>query len=115
MEEYLLQNVQRYQVLIKRFVPPPAKRNVAPEPATSDLVVATRIRPMLEDEMSSGQVPAIFTREKETGVVDLHELKRVVRGLPTLNVSTSPAWEIRESTSWSNHLFALQRIQRDIY
>lgn len=93
MEQFLLENVQRYQGLVKRFVPPRTKNNAATEPqsATSDLLVATRIRPMLEDELSSGQVPAVFTRPMDEGTVDLHDLKRVVRGLPTLNVSTS-AW-----------------------
>lgn len=89
IENFLLDNAQRHQGLVKRFVPPPAKQNAGhkPEPPARDLIIATRIRPILEDEISSGHVPAVFTRETDTSVVDLHELKRVVRGLPTLNVS----------------------------
>lgn len=85
MEQFHLKNAQRHQALVKRVVPPPTQ-NTSPEP-NGDLVVATRIRPMLEDELSSGQVSAVFTRRNESGVVDLHELKRAVRGLPPLNVS----------------------------
>jgi kinesin family protein 2/24 len=87
MEQYLLENVSRYQSLVQRFKPQrpttTENKNVGD---SSNIVVAIRIRPILNHETESGQVPAIFPRS-ESGVVDLHELKRVVRGLPTLNVS----------------------------
>ncbi|KAJ5632719.1 P-loop containing nucleoside triphosphate hydrolase protein [Penicillium lividum] len=88
MEQYLLENVTRYQTLIQR-VKKPAQKATGSNDAelSSEMVVATRIRPLLEEEISSGQVVAIYPRDEKSGVVDLHELKRVVRGLPTLNSS----------------------------
>lgn len=109
MEQYLLDNVTRYQTLIQRFKPPVQKttRNIGAEPK-SNIVVSTRIRPLLEDEMSSGQVVATFPREDGSGVMDLHELKRVVRGLPTLNVSLPhlPDQQIHVSRSLNNSRLA---------
>ncbi|KAJ5919194.1 hypothetical protein N7466_010137 [Penicillium verhagenii] len=88
MEQYLMANVPRYQTLIERFKKPPYKAtNGNDTESSSEMVMTTRIRPLLEDEVSSGQVVAIYPRDDRSGVVDLHELKRVVRGLPTLNSS----------------------------
>lgn len=91
MEEFLLQNAARHQHLIKQYKPKPqahgAKKDDAPAPASPSIEVATRIRPMLAEEVSSGQVPATFPRAGQSGVVDLHELRRVVRGPLPLNVS----------------------------
>lgn len=86
MESFLLQNATRHQHLIKKFKPKPCAikpENTSPH---ASIQVATRIRPILADEVSSGQVPAAFPRFGETGTVDLHELRRVVRGPPPLNV-----------------------------
>jgi hypothetical protein len=41
---------------------------------------------MLDEEVSSGQVVAAFPREGENDKVDVHGLRRVIRGLPTINV-----------------------------
>lgn len=84
MEQFLLDNAARHQMLISRLKPPP-KTKVNYE--TSNITVAARIRPMLEHETSSGQVVAVFPRVDDSGVVDLHDLRRVVRGFPPLNVS----------------------------
>lgn len=88
MESFLLQNAARHQHLVKQFKPKPrATKSEDTSPAHPSIRVATRIRPLLEDESSSGQVPAAFPRSGENGTVDLHELRRVVRGPPPLNVS----------------------------
>lgn len=84
MEQFLLDNAARHQMLILRLKPPP-KTKVIYE--ASNITVAARIRPMLEHETSSGQVVAVFPRVDDSGVVDLHDLRRVVRGFPPLNVS----------------------------
>ncbi|KAJ5374420.1 hypothetical protein N7517_006426 [Penicillium concentricum] len=87
MEQYLLANVSRYQSLVQRFQPQrPTTTENKDVADCSNIVVAIRIRPILDHEILSGQVPAIFPRS-ESGVVDLHELKRVIRGQPTLNSS----------------------------
>lgn len=87
MDKFLLENASRHEHLVKAFNlknKPPINDDAITSP---NIVVATRIRPMLEHELSSGQVVAIFPRGGQSGVVDIHELKRVVRGLPTMNVS----------------------------
>ncbi|KAL4926206.1 P-loop containing nucleoside triphosphate hydrolase protein [Aspergillus undulatus] len=86
MEQFYLDNIERYQTLVGRFKPPrvkePAKTDVQTNP---NVVVATRIRPLSAEETKSGQVPGVFRRAGEDGTVDLFELRRLVRGLPTLN------------------------------
>jgi kinesin family protein 2/24 len=74
-------------MLVQRFKPPRQKTESKSEASTSNITVATRIRPISDEELSSGQVVAIFPRVDSSGVVDLHELRRVVRGFPPLNVS----------------------------
>jgi kinesin family protein 2/24 len=88
MEQYLLDNVSRYQSLVERFRPqhPVAAANIHLLNSSS-IIIATRTRPILASETSSGQVRAVFPRNNEIGAMDIHELRRVVRGLPTLNVS----------------------------
>jgi kinesin family protein 2/24 len=86
MDDFLLQHAGRHQQLVRQFKPKP-RPNEGDPVTTPNIAVATRIRPMLEEEMASGQVPAAFARAGESGVVDLHEIRRVVRGPPPLNVS----------------------------
>ena len=92
MEEFLLAHSSRHESLVKRFKPPRPTASGATDTinATSGAgtVIATRIRPMLDEEVSSGQVVAAFPRIGDRGVVDLHELRRVPRGPPPLNVSS---------------------------
>ncbi|KAJ5123044.1 hypothetical protein N7448_009141 [Penicillium atrosanguineum] len=93
MEEFLLQHADRHQHLIRQFKPKP--RPNEGDPVTSPkITVATRIRPLLDEETASGQVPAAFARVGESGVVDLHELRRVVRGPPPLNSSSFRVGEV---------------------
>ncbi|KAJ5706786.1 hypothetical protein N7488_006587 [Penicillium malachiteum] len=87
MEQYLLDIVVRYQTLIQRFKPSARKATGNDTDKDASITVTTPIRPLLDDEISSGQVVATFPRGDGSGVIDLHELKRVVRGLPTMNVS----------------------------
>lgn len=93
MEDFLLSNAARHQQLVRQFKPRPRATGGEDAITSPNIAVATRIRPMLDEEKSSGQVPAVFPRHRlllsEKGVVDLHELRRVVRGPPTLNVSNS--------------------------
>ncbi|KAL4937000.1 P-loop containing nucleoside triphosphate hydrolase protein [Aspergillus oleicola] len=85
MDQDLLDNVQRYQALVGRFKPPVEKEPVGQLSMNPNLVVATRIRPLLEQKTESGQIPGVFPRPGQDGVVDIHEMRKVVQGLPTLN------------------------------
>lgn len=84
MEQFLLDNAARHQLLVSRFKPPRTTPDIQENP---NITVATRIRPLLEHESSTGQVVAVYPRVNESGVVDLHDLRRVVRGFPPLNVT----------------------------
>lgn len=88
MEEFLVQNAKRYQTLVKAFKPGASTQtSAATNTSTSpDIVVSARIRPLLDEEASAGFSESVFTREAQPGVVDVHELRRPVRGLPTLKV-----------------------------
>ena len=91
MEQFLLDNAGRYQSLIQRFKPPRQKVNKHQDEGVSPSIsVAARIRPMLEEEVLSGQVVAASARDGEPEIVDVHELRRVIRGLPTINVCEVP-------------------------
>lgn len=89
MDQFLIDNASRYQSLVSAFKPAAkagqGKGNTTTNP---DMVVSTRIRPILADESSSGLVPGVFTRNAEDGVVDVHELRKTVKGQPALNVMT---------------------------
>lgn len=90
MEEFLVDNAKRYQALVKAFKPGASTQtSTAANASTSpDIVVSTRIRPLLDEEASAGFSESVFPRVAQPGVVDVHELRRTVRGLPTLKVCT---------------------------
>ncbi|KAL2129338.1 hypothetical protein VTI74DRAFT_7930 [Chaetomium olivicolor] len=94
MEQFIIDNAERYKTLVARFKPTPsAAKGSSSTAASPDIVVSTRIRPMLEDELSQGFPCGVYLRDG-TNVVDLHELKRPVRGLPTLISSNYAVDEI---------------------
>ena len=92
MEQVILTWADRYRKLVSEFKPKPrnAKDNTTTS-ATENIVVGTRIRPLLEDEISAGFPAAVFDRPGEDGVVDMHELRQRVRGPPTITVRYSNA------------------------
>jgi hypothetical protein len=93
MEQFLLDSVPRYQSLVRAFKPPRSNKT-AGTTNSSSITVATRIRPMLDDEVASGQVAGVLPRKGGNGSVDIHELRKKVRGPPMLNVSLlSPIYE----------------------
>ncbi|KAF3386897.1 Diatom spindle kinesin-1 [Penicillium rolfsii] len=84
MEQFLLDNAARHQMLVERFKPPRQRTESKSEASTSNITVATRIRPMSDEEILSGQVVAVFPRGNSSEIVDVHDLRRVVRGFPPL-------------------------------
>ncbi|KAK4675091.1 hypothetical protein QC764_501450 [Podospora pseudoanserina] len=86
MEQFLIDDADRYEELVQAFNPKP----VAPVRAGStnpDFLVSTRIRPLLRDEISQGFPESVCSRPGGAYIVDLHELKKSVRGLPCLNAT----------------------------
>ncbi|KAK4119150.1 P-loop containing nucleoside triphosphate hydrolase protein [Parathielavia appendiculata] len=87
MEQFLLENTERYKRLVAAFKPSALdKKGINSAAASPEIVVCTRVRPMLEDEVAEGFPCGVYPRGA-TNTVDLHELKRPVRGLPTLSSS----------------------------
>ncbi|KAG5790966.1 hypothetical protein H9Q69_009983 [Fusarium xylarioides] len=88
MDQFFLDHAQRYQELVNRFKPAPVKSKTSNEESNPDITIATRLRPILDDEKEGGQLIGAFPRNNAPGVIDLHELRRPVRGPPPL-VSTN--------------------------
>ncbi|KAJ5084061.1 P-loop containing nucleoside triphosphate hydrolase protein [Penicillium alfredii] len=66
LDQFLLSNAARHQSLVKAFNPPRPKTTDQNDTVTSSsITVAARIRPLLHDEGSSGQVVATFPRHGE--------------------------------------------------
>jgi kinesin family protein 2/24 len=85
-EQFLIDNAERYKRLVAAFKPSASDAKSSNSTAASpEIVVCTRIRPMLEDEIDQGFPSGVYPRGSSS-TVDLHEMKRPVRGLPTLTV-----------------------------
>ncbi|KAK4225196.1 kinesin-like protein Klp59C [Podospora fimiseda] len=84
MEEFYIQHAERYKKLVAAFKPGPS--TAKPTDPNPDIIVSARIRPMMEDETAQGFPEGVHPRTKgNTNTVDLHELRRPPRGLPSLN------------------------------
>ncbi|KAJ3531461.1 hypothetical protein NM208_g8867 [Fusarium decemcellulare] len=89
MDEFLLENAQRYQVLVSRFKPTEIKARPGTDGESNpEITIATRLRPMLEDEKEAGLVTGVFPRSISPGTVDLHELRKTPRGPPRFTSSS---------------------------
>ena len=87
MEQYILNNVDRYNKLVAEFRQT-ASKNPQKDDATEtspEIVVSARVRPMLDDELSQGFPVGVHIRDG-TNTADLHELQQPVRGLARLRV-----------------------------
>jgi kinesin family member 2/24 len=112
-EEYILHHAKRYQKLVAHFDGEVVKETLdsrersnkdggGEENANADVVVAARLRPLLEAELAAGFPQGVYCRRKTAGSIDAHDLKRPVRGppaLPTLQVRictihTHPPWHL---------------------
>ncbi|GME53086.1 Diatom spindle kinesin 1 [Neofusicoccum parvum] len=88
MDQFLLENTLLYLKLIESFQPTAPKTSHADEDKSKPIVIAARVRPLLPDEVSQGSVAGIFPRDGAPGVLDLHELRKTVRGTAALNSSS---------------------------
>lgn len=97
MEQFMLEHAERYRRLVAAFKPTTSGPKAADSTAAStEILVSTRLRPMLEDEINQGFPPGVYQRGR-SNTVDVHELRRPVRGLPTINVSapTKPRTQLK--------------------
>ncbi|KAK4173337.1 P-loop containing nucleoside triphosphate hydrolase protein [Triangularia setosa] len=93
MEQFLIDNADRYKELVQAFKPKLTSIKAGTTGggvANPDFLVSTRIRPLLPDEISQGFPEGVFSRAGDANIVDLHELKKSVRGLPSLNSFSYP-------------------------
>lgn len=87
MDQFLVDNVSQYKSLVGAFKPTAkAGQEKGNTTANPDVVVSTRIRPILAEESNSGLVSGVFPRSGEDGIVDIHELRKTIKGQPALNV-----------------------------
>ena len=88
MDQFILDNAKRFQFLVAAFKPQRIEENKLRDAATSsDVLIAARIRPILPDEVSQGYIAGVIPRPALTGSVDVHELRKKVKGPPVLSVS----------------------------
>jgi hypothetical protein len=73
-----------FQFLLSKLIPEPSKAE-ALTTRSEDTIIAARIRPILPSETESGQVEGVLARNDST--IDLHELRRGMRGAPRLQAS----------------------------
>ncbi|AEO59677.1 hypothetical protein MYCTH_2308140 [Thermothelomyces thermophilus ATCC 42464] len=88
MEQFIIDNAERYKKLVATFKPSASatQQKRATDAASPDIVVCARVRPMLEDEVAQGFPVGVHIRSG-TNTVDLHELQQPVRGLPRIRSS----------------------------
>ncbi|KAM7218872.1 hypothetical protein V8F06_005752 [Rhypophila decipiens] len=114
MEEFLLKNTARYNKLVNEFKPPPAKKTqnardgeLETTSASPDITVCARIRPMLDEELSQGFPEGVIPRKGvNSNTVDLHEIRRPVRGPPGINSYSFTVDKIFPSISSTSEIYS---------
>ncbi|KAH8667607.1 diatom spindle kinesin 1 [Tricladium varicosporioides] len=90
MDLFLPENKKFYQRQISQFKPSLGLKKSEPvvkdQAGDSDTLIGIRIRPLLAPEESEGHILGVYTRG-QGGFVDVHELRRKVRGPPAFTSS----------------------------
>lgn len=87
MEQYLLDNKAFFEKQIASFKFPTADVTEVKGVSAEDTIIATRIRPLLPNEIEQGELVGISSRPAQERAV-VHEIRRKVNGQPALNVSS---------------------------
>ncbi|KAK3689039.1 P-loop containing nucleoside triphosphate hydrolase protein [Podospora appendiculata] len=105
MEQFLIDNADRYRNLVKAFKPTPAKKGgVETSAASPYITVCARIRPMLEDELAQGFPEGVIPRA-QSSTADLHELRQKVRGPPVINSSDYTVDKLFDSNATTAQIY----------
>ncbi|GKT52272.1 kinesin-like protein KLP2 [Colletotrichum spaethianum] len=95
MDEYHIKHTPWYQASVEAFIAKAMKQDLTrPDDPNStsnpDMVVAARLRPVLEDEVAAGLIRSVFPRKSGNGAIDIHQIRKHIKplGPPTL-ISTS--------------------------
>lgn len=88
MDQFYLDNAALYQTLVKAVKPKPVSKTAYAQTETTspDIVVGARIRPLLDEDVATGFPCAVFPRQDQSSVVDIHDLYNHPRGRPLLKV-----------------------------
>ncbi|KAJ9134275.1 Kinesin-like protein [Pleurostoma richardsiae] len=93
-EQFIVEHAARFQSLVSGFKPPSSPRAAAETTAPNpDMIVSARLRPLLEEETAAGFPAAVFPRKTQAGKIDVHELKRPIRGPPALPTLKSSSFQ----------------------
>ncbi|KAK3704357.1 hypothetical protein LTR37_013910 [Vermiconidia calcicola] len=121
MDRFYLQNADLYRSLIdsvdstvpaphfSRHKAPPPNETVVKEQYNPDMVVAARIRPMLDEDVTVGFPRAVYPRARRTDepqVVDLQDLYNHPRGRPVLRSSNYQLDMLFDSDATSTEIYA---------
>lgn len=89
MDQFIIDNAEKFKSLVLSFKPKASvdrlkggTLNINP-----DVLVATRLRPLIDEEVEGGVPQAVFCRSGSEGVLDAHELRKSVKWGPAINVS----------------------------
>ncbi|EMR64081.1 putative diatom spindle kinesin 1 protein [Eutypa lata UCREL1] len=104
MDESPASDTQLYLKLVESFNPPEPKTNQTAGGEEKPIVIAARIRPTLKEEVSEGAVTSTFPR-KDQGVLDVHELRKNVRGKAVLNSSSYVLDKIYTSSDTTEEVY----------
>jgi hypothetical protein len=87
MEQYLRDNKAFFVKQSASFKFPTADATEGKEISTADTTIATRIRPLLPNEIEQGELVGICAGPAH-GCAVAHEIRRKLNGQPALNVSS---------------------------
>jgi hypothetical protein len=68
---------EKFELLLSKFRPQSERKQDASQ--SDDTIIGARIRPLLEDEIESGQAAGVLPRRGTENVVDVHEMKATIR------------------------------------
>jgi hypothetical protein len=86
MDSFFQENRESYIQQVATFGPSQEQEKCDGGESGGDTLIATRVRPLLANEIEDNEVTGISVRP-ESGYADVHELRRKINGQPTLNVS----------------------------
>lgn len=98
MDRFYLKNATLYKSLVNQFNTKSASQTPKESPGTCNpnMVVAARIRPLSEEDLTTGYPVALFPLSNQNGEVDVHDLYNHPRGKPILKVQYIPM----KQSSW---------------
>ncbi|KAK5654518.1 hypothetical protein OQA88_7147 [Cercophora sp. LCS_1] len=107
MDEFYRKNADLYESLVAKFEPPPVVRGRASDSGGSipDMLVAARVRPLLDEDIAAGFPTAVFSRPTPPGVIDVHDLYNHPRGRPILKSFTHQVDKLFDAQATTEEMY----------